>query len=477
MGGIKKTTMCSNRNARRNRTSNVKSVVGMYIRGEKRIEEIVHPSKISRKLVDATRPASDATRLSSCTLRQNATICNALLDPTKAICFGHLQSKEDGRCWTNATNVACADSAPELGNVDSSDLAVTVAPCPTSEPIKIASVNRIRFKGEDMMIKLRADEGKQTEPKLKSAGVECSIHPSVRERELDLIIEPLNDHIVSEMVLENKNLKLLLKPAERDRRGSEKSAASSRVDKIESKFGTVDAGRLQVSVGGATACECGTWERKSILRETSADSLLANENSDAETQSWEKKPRNSEETDGTYDSQSDDVFIDESESRDAGLILTLPENELKPLKTDIYYYKEKIDHEQEQINNLTAEILKAERLFRERENEMDEGSRDVSKSFSRVELDELLREFSETSETRSGSSTSDVGLNILITDYFSKYYDNLSKKIDQFNRERTALLVVIDDLHEEENKLRCYIKCLRHKLAENSKNRIQNCSC
>lgn len=171
------------------------------------------------------------------------------------------------------------------------------------------------------------------------------------------------------------------------------------------------------------------------------------------------------------DSYEDSITVKSNwnESDNGSTIFTLPENQLKPLKTDVYYYKEKIAHEQVQINDLKEEINEAEQILQEYENEKLQKRNEYKRSFSKKEFERLLSEFLCVSDFSCDRNESGVGLNFLITDYFTKYYDNLNKKIDQFNRERSALLMVVDNLKKDRQKLQNHINTLRSIIEERAR--------
>lgn len=143
----------------------------------------------------------------------------------------------------------------------------------------------------------------------------------------------------------------------------------------------------------------------------------------------------------------------------------LPETELKPLKTDVYYYREKVAHERRQIDNLTKEIGQAESLFSEYEQRKLKLADECDSH--RDEFDRLLQDF-RAAASATKVANADTGLNRLITDYFVKYYDSLAKKIEQFHRERSALSMVIGNLNEEQTQLQKHVAHFEQRLAQRS---------
>lgn len=233
MGGRNKSAMCVNKNSTtRTCPTNVKSVVGMYIRGEKRIEEIVHPSKITRKISDMSKSlrynATSNCSVSNCMKVVNTTSQRTRSQSTvNAISHQSVTVADNENCEQAVTNFWNANEKSVSRDLTNTAEEMALCSLPSDKetpPIKIDSVNHIKFDGSDMVIKLKSDgESKSTENrKLKTqstklkrkTGIECNIHPNVRNEELDLLIEPLNNHIVSEMMLNNKNLKLLVKSME-----------------------------------------------------------------------------------------------------------------------------------------------------------------------------------------------------------------------------------------------------------------------
>jgi hypothetical protein len=363
--------------------SNVKSVIGQYIRGEKKIQDLVHPSKLTRiKDYNYLRRSSYKSEE---TIKRFSQISNSEEDDDD--CYPETISNEtdpeDSTTGTRQSALKTLNRRSSLSVAKNSynrrdkkvgivrrkyvdgergdgykrkprtretDLSDYVNPLRVT-PIKIGNVDRIRFEGDDALITLKPQSASKIVAETCSGGIECCI-------------QLRGSHIL-------------------------KSVCSS-----ESKNEPIKKKRFAIS------------------------------------------------------------------------------NDAKSLKTELHYYKEKIANELERITALQNEIKEAESELSECEKATKHRlQHDSVCPFSKDEFDGFLKEFLDTSETLTASSSSLVkinlfegdGLNFVVHDYFTKCYDNANKRITQFADERQMLHKFLQKLNEDRVELQNCISYLNRR--------------
>lgn len=474
-------------------TSRVKSVVGMYIRGEKRMEEIVHPSKISRKLYSGTPRPPTSFRSSSVGVSVVTNLSKYTYPSMEDVKLSPERSQFEMELLEETMDPvevvpAVSSVAVVCPPLPLEDVAVVSNGSADPPTVRVADVDRIDFEGEDMAVKLRVSSpsAEKVRAKVENSRVECSIRPSrPRDSELDLIIAPSKQHVVSEMLLEDKKLKLQVRPMDRlighspgSRIGSSKSRKSrSRVGRSKD-LATPCKPSNQLQIALMNACDAAQMAANSMnfsnacLETEEPSATMINQPSDlkADAEANTESQRCGPEITALSSSCASSAKKPAKSAAKVELpkeTFALPETELKPLKTDVYYYREKVAHEQKQIDDLNKEISRAESLFAEYEQQklkLTDGCDSHRSEFEKL-LQDFLAASGAASKTSASGAEADTGLNRLISDYFVKYYDSLAKKIDQFNRERSALSMVIGNLSEEQTQLQKHVSHFEQRLA------------
>lgn len=537
MSGKKNKNVYSRTNSSKTNSSKVRSVIGMYIRGEKKIEEIVHPSKISR-VRDHTPVTNSSEPKVGSQNRSFATSFTLVKNNSKNESYGEKTILCSDPIITFESEDSCSDYS-DSERIDEINTSLTVTgngagknnSTKEMKPIRIDTVNRIKFAGKDMSIGLRrsrVDEGNAP----KSA-IDCSIHPKMHDCELDLIIEPSRDNYVSEMMLQNQNLHLQVKslgnqfvdkarntieePKMNRRRSLSRNLQDSKINSKQVPVRNtieepINAKHLQAR---DNSDDCKMIPNQSTDMQGTTDKMKANslvnryltgtlpvdgnQNINEDNSRIKQNESISHSRDSTWLVKSYQKLVEkyadvtnsslqcysptdsnsisapssefdnnlgniESENGFKRNPIDDDANELKSLKTDVSYYREKISQEEAQISELQNEIKKAEYVL----NEYNAANREnASNTVTKTEFEGALKEFLDASNINSPcTNVSNMGLDFVITDYFTKCYDNLSKKVYQCDRERKALSIVIDNLKKERNKLQNSIASSKCKISE-----------
>lgn len=447
--------------------SKIRSVIGMYIRGEKKIEDIVHPSKITRIRDYActnSQPVQNSmnrTFVTRTSLANPKTKSKSSCDPIVTI----EDSLEDCDSGKATKIVDCANSVDRVTN--------------ELKPIKIDHVNHIKFAGKDMRIGLKSDDGKNC---LENPIIDCSIHPTLRERELDLRIEPSSDNFVSEMKLKNENFILQVKSLENQKAGKRCDVGDTPDTRLVSeRENVVDKMNTNFVVNCDTVGALSNASDNLLVKEdyskheniSNGDSawfvksyrkLADRYGSIAECGALQCRSSIGSNTISVPSSDFENSLKDSVYESDNSEVFHPIKDDLKPLKTDVSYFREKVSQQQAQITELKSEIKKAEYVSREYNAKSKENSPNV---VTKSEFEDVLKEFLDASKTSSSpTGVSNMGLDFVITDYFTKCYDNLSRKVYQCDRDRKALTIVVENLKKERNRLQNSITSVKRKISE-----------
>lgn len=506
--------MCS-RKPGQTKYSKIKSVLGEYIRGRKKMEDIVHPSKITR--IAKYSPVRRSFHKHSCNtnfITESAPVDNfssvAASSPTERkasenyCCLG--QTEEDTEIRLGNSNIDVHNGLRVIINGDKNSISpknISNSHCdtnPDTSNSKTASKAYFRKQESD------SDEGQFDEDMLIKLKLKDSVeihndntHP--HDHELGLLIQSSNRHLFSQMVLENQNLKLSVQPLKNEKVTSKlKNSVDLISSDNEGQCSSDSDQQLQLVLRDMRDCInqmklthnlCPGFKTESneTCQEFRARGDENNENrlsSCIQPKSHDpailevhnfttEAPAEASQCKRDLKSQYQSAvcFQDSDSSQKVNELNrahVFSDSDLKQLKTDLYYYKEKVEHERIQLADLQNEVAEAERVLQEYEITKYQFNKENA-YFKKDDFEALLKEFlsSESYSLSSNADAADVSLHYLIADYFRKYYDNLSKKVDKFDQERGVLSIIYENVTKDRQNMRNLISQLKYQLAGSMK--------
>lgn len=159
-------------------------------------------------------------------------------------------------------------------------------------------------------------------------------------------------------------------------------------------------------------------------------------------------------------------FENESTTCGGGGVSAVTSNEDQhQLKIGIRYLEEKIAQQRARIDELNDDIKKARHI---RDDYNAAAVAAAAEVVTKNQFENVLKEFLNSSETRSRSrsrsdsvisnvsnvsNVSNGGLDSAITHYFTKCYDNLSRKVHQYDCRRKVSSILADNLEKDKTRL------------------------
>lgn len=510
--------MCS-RKPGQTKYSKIKSVLGEYIRGRKKMEDIVHPSKITR--ISKYSPVRRSFHKHSCDtnlITKSAPVDNfssdAVSSPKKRKASENYclekhcleQTEKDTKIRLGNSNIDVHNGLRVINNGDKDSISPKNFSNSHSDTNPDTANSKAARKAYFRKQESDSDEGQFDEDMLIKLKLKDSVeihndntHP--HDHELGLLIQSSNRHLFSQMVLENQNLKLSVQPLKNERVTSNlKNSVDLMSSDNEGQYSSNSDHQLQLVLRDMRDCInqmklshnlCPGFKTESneTCQEFQARGDENNENHLSSCiQSKSHDPGVLEVHNFTMEvpaeasqckrdlkrqCQSTVCFQDSDCSQKLNELdrtHVFSDSDLKQLKTDLYYYKEKVEHERIQLADLQNEVAEAEGVLQEYEITKHQFNEENA-YFKKDDFEALLKEFlnSESYSLSSNADVADVSLHCLIADYFRKYYDNLSKKVNKFDQERGFLSIMCENMTKDHQNMRNLISQLKYKLAGSMK--------